>query len=269
MDRKRGWMWMLAGVVMAILAAMLVYRLISTATATVAAQPEVETRPVVVMVQDVSIGTLLTEDMVALRDMPVEYIPDDAVFDTEDVIGKMALTDLKAGEIVLASRLETPTNVTRNIALTIPEGMVVIALPADDLLSRVDMLKPGDRVDILFSLDLGEGTAASLRTFGVLQNAVVRAIVAPPVVEQLEDLGPGPGVPERAILLAVDPQDALVIKYLIDAGAILDFALRAPDDDSEPFLEPVDLQYLADVYGFNMETPLPELELVPTATPTP
>ena len=271
MNRKRGWLWMLAGVIMALVAAALVYRLLATAAVTTAAQPTLQTQPVVVLLEDVPRGTVLTEDMVALRDMPADFIPDGAVTVLEDAIGKMALTDLKAGEILLADRVETPTNITRDIALTIPEGMVVIALPANDLLNRVGMLKPGDRVDILFSLDLGEGTAASLRTLDALQNVEIQAIVVPPVLEEVAQggLAAQGAAPDKAVLVAVDPQDALVLKYLVDAGAVLDFALRAPDDDSAPILDPVDLQYLADQYGFDLESLLAPPEVQPAPTPTP
>ena len=257
MERKQGWMWMLAGVILAMVAAMIVYRMLSSAVQAAASVPQVETQPVVVAVEDIPLRTIIEETMVSIREIPVDLVPSDAVLDVQEVVGKMALTDLKAGEIILRSRLESPTNITRNIALTIPEGQVVIALPANDLLSRVGMIKPGDRVDILFSLDYGQGDN-SMITIDALHNVVIQAVVVPPTLEAVEQVqdttGGGAAAGNEAILIALDPQDALVLKYLIDAGAVLDFALRAPDDDSTPFLEPVDLLYLEDMYGLEIPT---------------
>ncbi len=242
---------MLAGVMLAMLAALLVYRLLSSAVQTSASEPQVATQPVIVALQDIPLRTVIDESMVAVREIPTEFVPPDAAVDLNDVVDKMAVADIKEGEIVLLSRLESPTNVTRNIALTIPEGQVVIALPAQDLLNRVGMVKPGDHVDILFSLSFGEGDPAKTTTVDVLQNVVIQAVVVPPTLEAGREGGP-PTSGDKAILVAVDPQDALVLKYLLDSGAALDFVLRPPDDDSAPFLEPVDVQYIEDIYDITV-----------------
>lgn len=251
MTRRKGWMWMLAGVLLAMLAALLVYRLLSTAVQTSAKEPQVTTQPVIVALQDIPLRTVIDESMVAVREIPTDFVPQDAAVDLNDVVGKMAIVDIKEGEIVLLSRVESPTNVTRNIALTIPEGQVVIALPAQDLLNRVGMIKPGDHVDILFSLGVGEGDPTKTIAINALQNVVIQAVVVPPTLGANEQGGP-PTSEDKAILVAVDPQDALVLKYLLDSGAALDFALRPPDDDSAPFLEPVNIQYLEDTYDFTI-----------------
>jgi len=268
MNRKQGWLWMLAGVVLAILAGFLIYRLLTNAIESAAQAPAAETKPVVVAVVDIPMRSVLDETMVAVRQVPVELIPRDAALDLNEVVDKMALTDLAAGEIVLRSRLETPTNVS-NIALTIPKGMVVMALPTTDLMSRVGMLKPGDHVDILFSLDYAQGGTDSMVTLDAMQNIEVQGIVAPSTLEAIqgaqEPVGGAPvaNAQQRAILVAVKPHDALVIKYLLDAGAALDFVLRPPDDESAPFLDPVNLPYLSDLYRFeitSLEAPTPVAE---------
>lgn len=263
MDRKQGWLWMLAGVLLALLAAFMVYRLLSTTVQVAAQTEEVDTKPVVVAAVDVPMRTVLDETMVTVREMPARLVPRGAAVDVSEVVDKMTLVDLTAGEVLLQSRLESPTNVTRNVALTIPEGMVVIALPATDRLSRVGMLKPGDHVDLLFSLDTGQGGAGNLVTLAALQNLEIRAIVAPPTLEAVREarqrVEPVTGAPgrEQAILVAVDPQDALIIKHMLDAGAIMDFALRAPNDQSAPFLEPVNLPFLMDTYGLDIDLQTP------------
>ncbi len=277
MERKKGWMWMLAGVILAFLAGLLVYRLLTSAVRSATTPKKTETKPVVVAVQDIPMRTVIGEDMVQVRDMPVDLIPEGAITDINDAVGKMPLTDLITGEVLIENRLIEPTNVTRHIALAIPKQKVIIALPADDLLNKVAMIKPGDRVDIMVSLPYGDGPQGTV-SVDVLQNVIIQAVVVPPMPntgDEKEGKNTQTFSPEdytsgglKAILVAVSPQDALVLKYLRDVGALVDFALRAPDDESTPFLEPVDFEYIQDVFG--VELTLPEnTGILPTQTPVP
>ena len=52
----------------------------------------------------------------------------------------------------------------------------------------------------------------------------------------------------RAYLLILNPQDALVLKQLIDIGGIFDMVLRAPSSDRLFDLQPVMSEYLIDRY---------------------
>jgi hypothetical protein len=49
-------------------------------------------------------------------------------------------------------------------------------------------------------------------------------------------------------LLTVDPQDALVLKYVTDVGGTMDILLRAPGVEGEFETFPVDLDYLINRY---------------------
>jgi len=265
-------MWMLVGISLAFLTAILVYRMVASS-----GQVQVQltqTKPVIVATQDMSRGTVIDKTMVAVRDVPADLVPEGAASTLDDVVGKMVVVDVKSGEIIVRDRLETPTNITKNFGLVIPQGMVIIALPADDLINQVGVLQPGDHVDILFSLPYGAGEATELVSLDALQDVAIQAIVVPPEARISEKVAGGLGVEggqsggilptaTKAILVAVSPQDALILKYLKDAGAVLDYALRSPDDTSKPLLDSVTLQYLIDTYG--LDIPLPtEAITVPT-----
>ena len=58
---------------------------------------------------------------------------------------------------------------------------------------------------------------------------------------------PAGGVP-KAYVLALSPQDALILKYLKDAGAVMDLALRNRTDDGDHTAQPVDMNYLIDKF---------------------
>jgi pilus assembly protein CpaB len=57
-----------------------------------------------------------------------------------------------------------------------------------------------------------------------------------------------PEIEPQAILLALSPQDALVLKHLKDAGGVIDIVLRAPTSSQLFEPEPVMPDYLKDRY---------------------
>lgn len=255
MGRTRGCLWLTAGLVVAALAGLVAFIALRNA---IPAAPDEATGQtgqlvqVVVADRDIPIRTLLTAEDIALREIPVASSPQGAVQTLEDAIGKLTLTDLVAGEILLAQRLVDPNVVSGDgrIALVLSEGEVLMAFPANDLMSESRVLKPGDHVDILFSLDVpvdrglgaGAGTDEEQFTVNLLQNLVIAAIVGGETTT-----GGTTGSPE-AILLTIDPQDALILKYAKDAGGIVDIVLRAPGDEAPFETEPVDVDFLINQY---------------------
>ena len=59
---------------------------------------------------------------------------------------------------------------------------------------------------------------------------------------------------ETTLLFAMDPQDALVIKHLLDAGGVLDVTLRSATDERVVYTQSVTAEYLADRYQFDLST---------------
>jgi pilus assembly protein CpaB len=218
----------------------------------VVALPQVS---VVVAAQGISVRSLLTPEDLELKEMPVDAVPEAAVRQVEEAVGRITLVDLYPGEVLLSERLVDPDVVAADgrTALVINDDQVLMAFPAEDLMSRVNVLKPGDHVDLLFSHDLpieqvtagvpveaggAAGEETGQVTFTLLQNVVIAAITG------RGEEGEGP----TAILLTLSPQDALVLKYMEDAGGIVDIVLRAPGVEVEFPTDPVDLDYLINRY---------------------
>ncbi len=152
------------------------------------------------------------------------------------------------------------------MALILAEDEVLMAIPASDLLSRVGVLKPGDHVDILFSLDFPANRGAlggtdqddeEQATFNLLENVAIAALVGEPAVTADEELSEQASarVDNRpdSVLLTVSPQDALVLKYLIDADGIMTLVLRAPGVDRPLESDPVDVDFLINRYDIPIE----------------
>ena len=262
MGRTRGCLWLTAGLVIAMLAALVGYLAISRATVRQAAPaggaPDV---PVVVAAQAVKVRSPLTEKDVVIRRMPVNAVPEGALRDVRSAVGKVITTDLYPGEAIVQQRLADPNSKSGDgrMALMVAANEVLMAFPASDLMSKVGMLKPGDHVDMFFSLKFpsnrGLGVAGAgakddeMATFNALPNVVLSAIVAGNAPAAASGSQPSP----QAILLAVSPQDALVLKYVKDAGGSLDMVLRAPGAEQPIATEPVDVDYLIRRYRIPTE----------------
>ena len=245
----------------------------------------VTTAKVLITTHDIAIGSLLAaEDMVQV-DMPIELVPRDALTDLAQAENKMVKVNMVANEVVLAHNLVDPTNAVGDLAFVIGDNQVLMAFPSDDLMSGLGVLQPGDNVDILVSINqvvevlsaTGETTAqeqqtiSKLFTFDAKQKVVIQAIIADVVQEEgtapiaatvVENSSgtpvptptPNPGARTvRAYLLAVAPQDALVLKHLKDAGGTFDIVLRSPTSKEEFELSPVMSDYLNDRYELQIQ----------------
>jgi pilus assembly protein CpaB len=206
----------------------------------------------VVAVQAVPVGTQLGAEMLEVRQIPVEATAEGAVGAVADAAGKVTMMELYPGEVILAQRLADPNVISGDgrQALVLSEGQVLMAFPADDLMSKVGVLKPGDHVDLLFSLKFPDTTAAGTEggkeqqaTFNLLQNVTIAALVG----GETTTGGTSQGAPE-ALLLTIAPQDALVLKYVKDAGGIMDIVLRAPGDTGPYETNPVDVDFMINRY---------------------
>ena len=240
------------------------------------------TQPAVVTTHNISLGTILKAADLTVVDVPVELIPPGVIGDPELVIGRFAKTQLVAGEMVLDHHLADPTNVNHDVGYIIGDNQVLMAFPADDLMSTLSIPQRGDIIDIFVSLDETvevtpenpeayiapseeTPTESRLFTFDAFQRIEVTALVVDvvnqnqqqntsviPTNEENPAQQPVQAAPEdqriKAYLLALAPQDALVLKHLKDTGATFDIVLRAPTSNQLFELTPVIDEYLIDRY---------------------
>lgn len=239
------------------------------------------TADVIVTSRAVPMGMVLRSDDLRLQEVPVEAAPPGAVTNLEAAIGRFTKIDLVAGEMLLDHHLADPTNVNHDVAYLIEDNQVLMAFPATDLMSTVNVLQRGDIVDIFATIsqevpvepDDPEGfvqeeeereTKSYDITFDAMQRVQISAMVVEvidqeqqsnrsvlPEGDQADQPAPTP-VPAnyrvRAYLLALNPQDALVLKHLKDTGAVFDLVLRAPTSNEFFNLFPVNPDYLIDRY---------------------
>jgi Flp pilus assembly protein CpaB len=283
---RRGWVWLLAGLVFALLAALLAMAAVEARVQQAAGEPAA--RPgaaeakaaVVVAALHIPVTHAITEADVSLKEFPVNLIPDGAATSIEQVVGKVSMADIYPGEIILLLRLAEPDVRAENVAFTMPQDKVLFALPPDDLMSRIDLLRAGDVIDILFSLTpkaemMGAGAGGSgeeseqplgdpMFTTDALQAQHITAIVveapasagtaAQATGQRVAQEAMGAARPQ-AILLALAPQDALILKYFRDAGGKMDIVLRHRQSEELFDVRSVNYDYIKDRYGLQQAAP--------------
>ncbi|MHB0858211.1 MAG: Flp pilus assembly protein CpaB [Anaerolineae bacterium] len=270
MGRLRGLLWLTAGLIVAVMAGAVGFMTLSRAAAQTggAAQETGPQVPVVVTTGAVAVRSALAPADLELRQVPVELAPEGAVASLEDAEGMITLVDLYPGEVLLAQRLADPNLLTAEarFSLLVETDKVLMAVPASDLMCRSGTLKPGDHVDLLFTLDVPIGMRAGFvassqdneraadgeepMTFNVLQNGVISALVAGQAPYQVGDeSNAGP----ETIFLTLNAQDALVLKFVKDKGGILDVVLRAPGAEQPFEVEPVDVDYVINRFELPVE----------------
>ena len=267
----------LALVAIGVLASIILVRRTQEQRTATQEQAEVVKTDVVILARDLFLGDALTSADLTTASVPVELAPRNVVTKIEDAVGKIIKTDLVQGEMLLSHNLADPTNNNNDLSFILSEDHVLMAFPATDLMSTEDMIKRGDIVDIFATFEqevrvvgdeavtaTGEPVEPEMRTFTVdtFQRVSITALVleiideegnASPMTGQEPTGETGPVETRiRAYLLALSPQDALVLKHLKDTDAVFDIVLRNPTSDVQFELTPVTEEYIIELYGLEI-----------------
>lgn len=118
--------------------------------------PPIEMVEIVVAVQDIPRGTIVEANTVDIYPWPADAVPANVITNPEDVIGKIARTDIFREQPILGNLLvddfQNLATIGSDAALVTPPNRVLVAVPMNRLTSVANALQPGDRVDIIASL---------------------------------------------------------------------------------------------------------------------
>jgi Flp pilus assembly protein CpaB len=212
---------------------------------------------VVTAMRDIPQFTAIHADAVAIKAFPAAFAPAGAPSKIEDVEGKFAATSIAHDQIILSSQLSA-TRRTSNISATIPPGKVAFWMPLPDLLQQSGGLQAGDHIDILLSLNPTKDQGAGAATQTTLQNVEVYFAGAasnadlPDGVAPTADPKSGAKASSRVIAFLLDPQDAVLAKWVKDSGGIIDLVLRSDSDKDAHATESVNADTVIDQFKFRV-----------------
>jgi pilus assembly protein CpaB len=120
---------------------------------------------------DLARGTSLTSKVIAVRDVPAEWVPSNAItWDQFERIENQRLAHPAVrGEALLWSLLEAPR--APSFSSRLAAGRRAITVPVDDVNSISGMIEPGDRIDLLAAVRKDQRTVM----FALLQDVTVLA----------------------------------------------------------------------------------------------
>ncbi len=274
--KRRSWLWFIAALILAGLAGVIAIFALRQAATRETPAAATQGRIVVVARQPIAVNSTIRIDNVVSEER--SNSPSGAAVQIQDVVGRVTLRDIAQGEVILMQDLTSEITGTRNLPYLLGNDKIAIALPATDILSKWGAVAPGDHVDVLFTVDIvletpfpAEMTAneeatlperlerdQSLDNISVLtlQNLEVLQVIEEPIPQDQSQQQQQPSVPQRALILKIDPQDAMVLKYLIDSAGTIDLALRSPTNNTLFDVEPVNINYLMLRYGIKLPEPL-------------
>jgi pilus assembly protein CpaB len=184
---------------------------------------------VVVAAVDVMSKTQVTNEMLQVMKVPVEYIHSLAIREKNEAIGKITNTSIAQGEQILQKKLVELGEVNYGLSYAVPVGKRAVTVAVDDVSGIAGLIKPGDKVDVAAVINLpkvGE------------QREVPNALV---VLQDLQILAVGATMEDRTskkepldyknITLAVTVEESRPLILASQKGTIR-LMLRSPIDDS-------------------------------------
>ncbi|MBA8810298.1 RcpC/CpaB family pilus assembly protein [Promicromonospora sukumoe] len=204
--RRILWRWRFA------LAALL-FGLAATLTVHLLRPPPPPTVDVAVTTRSIAPGTLLSREDIEIRAVDADLAPPGVLLSWRDLLGRAAVVGLPAGAPLHATLVSDD-----GVSAAAPHGTVVVPVRlSDDAVA--DLLRPGDRVDLL------AGTTSSSEPVGETRYLARGALVLPvPAAREPKDagglLGAAPDGEGPVTLVAVSPDDAPELSAVSGWGSV-------------------------------------------------
>ncbi len=199
---------------------------------------------VVVANQDINELSMINETMLRLDTVPKSYVQPGTFGDIKDVVGLITTVPIKKGEQLLQNKVlfeETQSQLSARVS----KGKRAITIPVSDIHGVGRLIKPGDRIDILSSIDYGEGDREKREVKTVLQDILViatgRRVIASIPTETIKDPLTGKEIQRdlrkdtkyTTVTVETTPEEAQGIVFLLTSGeGNIFLSLRNSDDRS-------------------------------------
>jgi pilus assembly protein CpaB len=181
----------------------------------------VNTKQVVVVARDVEPFTMIEQKDVMLLNMPSAAIPNGCFVDVDDVIGRVSLSKLYSGHILL--RRQTVEDGEKSpLSFAIPEGQRAIMVPVT-LQGLTGLLSQGEKVDIIYAPNK---TAA-----GIFDTELSQVLPSVSVLRVIEDPS-SRGI--AGVVITGTPEECLWVAEHSERGS-LHIALVSARDRPQDF----------------------------------
>lgn len=190
---------------------------------------------IVIANQDIPANTVISASMLSMKKIPFQYAHSQEITDNSEVIGKILLVPLNAGESIMKNQVISQSDKKKGLAYVIPEGKRALTIPVDEVSGVAGLIKPGDKVDVISTITIGDNQPKTY-TLMVLQNIEVLA-----TGKQIEESAENVTAEVNTVTLAVTLAEAKPLMMANQKGVIR-LMLRSPIDDSQGYTEPFTME---------------------------
>jgi pilus assembly protein CpaB len=186
---------------------------------------------VVAVSQEIRENTQISAGMLVIKQIPESGVHAQALKNSKDAEGKIAATNLAAGEILLPNHLKDQKEEATFVSKKVQEGYRAVSIGVNIVQSVSNLIEPGDFVDVVYSKK-DKGTGELLSKI-ILDNVHVLAIgrrmveadkmPETPYVEYAQvtmELTPADGV--KAINADEDPDPEAKVSLMLHSRVVKD-----------------------------------------------
>lgn len=193
---------------------------------------------VVTAVRDIPANTKISPEMLEMKNFPLDLQTGMEITEFNAAVGRISPVAISKGEYLLENRLVKPGEGTDRLSYKIPDGMRAMSIKVDDVVGVSNMIKIGDRVDIVAIVPAGS-VSPDPRSTLVLQNIEILAVGS----IYKETAAPGENTVAATVTVAVDPQSSLKLKMILQ-NTTFSLALRPAADKNIVSPVPVTMNQL-------------------------
>lgn len=220
---------------------------------------EIPRTAVVVAVVDIAENTRITENMVELREVADESLQPNHLLELKSAVGLVSSGEIFAGEQVITDRLVRTGELDEEyntLAYVVENGMRAITVSVNTVSGLENMLKPGNRVDLILLYTYEEEADDPADTSSSEEPEEEKADEEPRqiraarlLVQNKKLLAVGDEMSKQGaaeyvtITLETTPEEALLISYAEFTGS-LRAILRSPLDNEPVVLDALDQSVL-------------------------
>ena len=130
---------------------------------------------VLVVKKDVPRLTLLDETMVEVVSVPRAYRQPAALTEIKEAVNQVTMAPILKGEQVVGTKLAA-YGLETGLAIKVPKGFRAVTVAVNQVTGVAGLIRPGNYVDVLSTLEFGNLQKSDQRTYTVFQNVLVLAV---------------------------------------------------------------------------------------------
>ncbi len=178
-------------------------------------------------------GKPITDDVIAIREIPLAYVDERAIRETEKnkILGLKMGNTVKEQQLLLWSDL-TATDERKDLSALVLPGYRAVSIKAARDDTSIALIKPGDYVDVIGVIGASTAINEAKNAVVLLQRVLVLATGTDTSPEQAKDSKEAnPYASENLLTLSLTLTEAQVLALAAERGRLA-VAVRHPDDQA-------------------------------------